>query len=186
MDIKKYTAIKLAVVVLLAFIASWSISTSNYVLPVIAFIVSYLVLLYLRGKVKGVIADERDYEIGGKAARWAIQIYSWIAVLVMFVLYAKRALNPSYEAIAAVLAYSTCFLMLVYALIFRFYNNVNVLDKKSLKKKIYIALGILVLLALIVAGLRLFSGEDNWMCQNGEWVQHGHPDFPAPNVECKK
>ena len=186
MDIKKYTAIKLAVVILLALIASWSINAGNYILPVIAFTISYLVLLYLRGKVKGVIADERDYEIGGKAARWAIQIYSWIAVIVMFVLYAKRALNPSYETIAAVLAYSTCFLMLVYALIFRFYNNVNILDKKSLKKKIYIALGVLALLMLVIAGLRLFSGEDNWICQEGVWVRHGSPDFPAPDVECGK
>ena len=44
---------------------------------------------------------------------------------------------------------------------------------------------ILVLLGIIV-GARVISGEDNWICQNGEWKQHGHPNVPKPQVSCEK
>lgn len=186
MNKKQYTVIKLVVVVLLAMLFSWAVTSGNFILPIIGLIASYLILIYCRSRVKEIMADERDYEIGGVSARWAIQIYSWFAVLFMLFLYAKRAINPAYETIAATLAYSTCLLMFVYALIFRFYNNVKVMDKTSLKRKILTALGIVMIIMIIMAGLRLLSGEDDWTCQNGEWVQHGHPDFPAPTIECKK
>jgi len=186
MNLKQYTTLKIVIVVALAMLCSWSVTSRNYIFPIIGVTASYLILFYFRGRVKEIIADERDYEIGGASARWAMQIYSWFAVAVMFFLYAKREINPAYETIAATLAYSTCFLMLVYALIFRFYNNVKVMDKTSIKGKVLTALGIVIIIMIIMAGLRLLSGEDDWMCQEGVWVQHGHPDFPAPSVECKK
>jgi hypothetical protein len=38
---------------------------------------------------------------------------------------------------------------------------------------------------LVILLIRSFSGEDNWVCQNGQWVEHGHPDFSAPTIPCK-
>ncbi len=29
-----------------------------------------------------------------------------------------------------------------------------------------------------------FSGEDCWMCQNGEWIKHGNPYAPQPTTVC--
>lgn len=61
----------------------------------------------------------------------------------------------------------------------------------TLKKYQQIKLVIVVVTTIILAifasifTLRLFSGEDRWVCQKGEWVQHGHPDFPAPTIPCK-
>lgn len=44
------------------------------------------------------------------------------------------------------------------------------------------------LLLLIMTGIiaiRFFSGsEDAWICENGEWVAHGHPAFPVPVSGC--
>jgi len=50
----------------------------------------------------------------------------------MFVLYALKETNPSYEPIAVTLAMSTCLLMLIYGFIFRFYNRVTNFDYKLL------------------------------------------------------
>lgn len=31
---------------------------------------------------------------------------------------------------------------------------------------------------------RFLTGEDNWICQNGEWVKHGVPSAPKPTKPC--
>lgn len=123
MTLKKYKKIKLMVTVITAAIFSQSLVLKNFIIPLAVVIVSSLLLLILRRRVKEVIADERDHLLAGKAASLAIQIYSWLAVIIIFILYANRGLNPSYEAVAMTLAYSTCFLMMVYSLIFKFKNK---------------------------------------------------------------
>lgn len=95
----------------------------NFVGPIIGAAIAAAFLLYFRGRVKEVIADERDYAIGGKSARWAIQIYSWIAIVFMFIFYANQSSNPVFEAIAQTLAYSTCFLLIVYSVVFGYLNK---------------------------------------------------------------
>jgi len=123
MTLKKYQKIKLIITVLLAVIFSQSIIYKNYLIPLATLVIAFLGLILLRRQVKEVVADERDFAITGKSASWAIQIYSWVSVVVMFILYTFRDLNPIYESIAMTLAYSTCFLMIIYGLIFRFRSN---------------------------------------------------------------
>jgi uncharacterized membrane protein len=181
MTLKKYQQIKLAIVVVIAIIFSQSIFYNNYLIPIVTLIISYLILILLRHQVKEVIADERDYALAGKSASWAIQIYSWIAVVVMFILYTLRDVNPSYEPIAMTLAFSTCILMIIYSLFFNFQNKIKFTQNKNK----FIVFAIILAIFASIFTLRLFSGEDNWVCQKGEWVQHGHPDFSAPTVPCK-
>jgi uncharacterized membrane protein len=121
MELKTYTRIKLGIVVCLAMVCSIAVSTQNYFWALVAIILASLLLFFIRGKIKEIIADERDYEIGGKAARFAIQIYSWIAVVSMFLLLWQKGTNPSYEPIAYTLAYSTCLLLITYSIVFRYY-----------------------------------------------------------------
>lgn len=181
LTVKQYQRIKLGLVFVLALIFSQSLVLKNFFLPIIILIISSLLLMYLRKQVKEVIADERDYATAGKSATLAIQIYSWVAVIAMFILYAFSNLNPYYYSIAMTLAFSTCILMLLYSLIFRFYNKIKFSDKKS----IFIILVLILFLFLAIFSIRLFSGEDNWICQNGKWIKHGQPNFPAPTTECR-
>jgi hypothetical protein len=58
-------------------------------------------------------------------------------------------------------------------------------------KKSIIIIGILlaVIFALtVIFSLRFLLGgtEDNWLCQNGEWVKHGNPSVPMPTSGCAK
>ncbi|PIR93072.1 hypothetical protein COT99_02700 [Candidatus Falkowbacteria bacterium CG10_big_fil_rev_8_21_14_0_10_43_10] len=182
MTLKQFKVIKLIIVIILAVVIGLAVARENFLVPVMAIGIAIAALQILRGKAKEIMADERDYEVGGKAARLAIRIFSWFAIIVMLFLYANRSLNPSYEAVAITLAYSVCFLMLLYTLIFHYYSKFSLLAKK----KIYLIIGFVIIVILALAGLRLFSGEDDWLCQNGQWVMHGHPDFPAPITECRK
>lgn len=181
MTIKKYNKIKLIITVILAIIFSQSIVLENYILPIITLIIASLVLLTLRGKVKEIMLDERDMALGGKSAMLAIQIYSWIAVIAMFTLYAFKKINPFYETIGSTLAYSTCLLVFIYSLVFHFYNKTVFLKNK----KRYLTSIIILAIFLAFFSVRFFSGEDNWVCKNGEWIKHGNPNFDAPLVKCE-
>lgn len=181
MTLKKYHKIRLIVVVITAMLISQSLVLNNFFIPLITVILSSLTLMFLRRRVTEVIADERDYQLGGKSAMLAIQIYSWIAAIIMFVLYSLKANNPAFEPVAITLAYSTCLLMVTYSLVFKFHDRL----KFSKNKIAYYFLIALIVAAMAVFTIRLFSGEDNWICQKGEWVKHGQPSFPAPTTICK-
>lgn len=181
MKLKTYKTVQIVVAVVLGFVFSQAVINHNFVIPIIAAVTGSLVMLLLRRRVKEVVADERDYTNGGRAALITVQLFSWIAVVIMIALLASRDTNPAFEPIAATLAYSTCFLMLTYAMIFKFYDRFKHLNSK----KIYLTIVIAIILAAAVIGLRLFSGEDGWICQNGQWEKHGTPSSPAPQTECK-
>jgi len=109
-------------------------------------------------------------------------MFCWIVIIVMFAFLAFRGYGPYFETIAVALGYAVCLLMVLYTVFFRYYNQVAFLEKKF----VYILVGALLILFLIIAGLRLLSGEDSWLCQNGQWIKHGSPSAPMPSAECQK
>lgn len=123
MTIKQFKYVRIAVVILLAIGVSQAITFRQYYLAVAGMAVAMAVLTLLRRRVKEVLADERDYEIAGKAARAAMQIFSWIAVLAMFYFLAYQDVNPLYGPISQIIAYSICGLLLLYNALFYFYNR---------------------------------------------------------------
>ena len=173
--------IKVVATITLAIITSQAILFKNFWLPIILMVAIALLLMLFRSHVTEVIADERDYQTGGQAARLTIQIFGWGATIGMLILYGLRDYNPYYEVIGLTLAYSCCLLFLLYGVIFRYYHQ----HKFSDKKFIYTILLIIFFLGLAAVSLRLFSGEDNWICQNGQWITHGHPDHSAPTIPCQ-
>lgn len=53
-----------------------------------------------------------------------------------------------------------------------------------MKKIIYVILIVIVVIGVVIFGIRFLSGEDNWICDNGEWVKHGNPDAAKPTEPC--
>jgi len=182
LSMKQYQTIRIIVAALLAVAISQSIILGKIIIPLFFILLAFIVLTFLRKHVDGVIADERDYEVGGHAARWAIQIYAIIGVIIMIPLFALRAINPFYEVIASTLAYSICLLMFIYSALFRFYGRM----KFNEHKKTYIVIIIILSIVAAVGTVRVFSGEDDWICKDGAWVAHGRPSFPAPTVPCEQ
>ena len=127
---KTYNKIKLGVVFVTAFIFSQSLIFRNYFIAIITFVLSSLLLLYLRKKVIEIMADERDYQIGGKSALLAMKLTSWIGLIVMITFYVLSDKNPFYGPIAMTLAFSICVLMLSYSIIFGYYSKHNFKDEK--------------------------------------------------------
>jgi len=50
-----------------------------------------------------------------------------------------------------------------------------------MKKEILI---IIVIIILAIFSIRMLSQEDDWICDDGEWVKHGVPSAPKPEGYC--
>jgi uncharacterized membrane protein len=166
--------------VILALLFSAAIVNNNFLVPAIALVAGTVILLIMRSRVKEVIVDERDLATVGQAAMHAIRIFSWLAVVAMLIFYSVRSLNPAYEPIAVTLAFSAGILMVLYSIIFKYYNRF----KWSERKWPFILTSALVLAIVAVFAIRAFSDEDGWVCSGGQWVRHGNPSSPAPTAAC--
>lgn len=52
-------------------------------------------------------------------------------------------------------------------------------------RKTYLITGIvLIILASTMVAFQVSTENDNWICQNDEWVRRGNPDFPKPKQGC--
>jgi len=149
MSIKTYQNLKLVLTVVLAIIFSQAFIFNSYIIPISALVIVVLILMILRRRVVGVLADERDQALAGRAALIAVQIYSWLAVVIMMILYASRKLDPAYSPIAMTLAFSSCFLMFLYSLVFRFHRGDKPLSTKA--AAIFFSIALLVAAGIVLA-----------------------------------
>jgi len=53
-----------------------------------------------------------------------------------------------------------------------------------MSKGFKIVLIVIAVLILAVLALKGLSQEDDWLCQDGQWVKHGQPSAPQPTTEC--
>lgn len=53
-----------------------------------------------------------------------------------------------------------------------------------MKKFIIIGIVTIILMGLGIFTVRFFSGEDDWICEKGEWVKHGNPNTEKPTTPC--
>ena len=184
MTIKQYNAARVITAMCLAAVMSQAVVLKNYYLAGSAILFAMLLLIYLKKQLKEITADERDYKIAGDAARWTLTIFSLIGALVSFALLTSRSYNPLFETAGATLSYAVCLLLVINGLTVYFLRYRQ--SEMSTVKKISLILLALVVIAMItIVGLRLFSGEDTWVCQKGQWVKHGNPDAPMPERLCQ-
>jgi len=41
-----------------------------------------------------------------------------------------------------------------------------------------------IIIIIAVALLKGLSGEDDWICKDGQWQKHGNPSSAAPSTAC--
>jgi|WetSurMetagenome_2_1015567.scaffolds.fasta_scaffold01419_12 uncharacterized membrane protein len=150
---KQYQTIKLVTVIVLAVAFSQAFVFKNFFLAGPLLLVGSILLIYFRKHVKDIMIDERDYAIAGKASAFAIQVYCWLAVLSMFLLYSLSDKNPHFYIVASTLAFSTATLMLLSVAVFWYYNRVKLADRKF----VFSALILLLFLVLAIISIMSFS-----------------------------
>lgn len=122
---KQYMVCRLIIVIILSFLISLSISLNNYYLPIVFVVTAMAGLHYCRKQLRTgeIIADERDYQVAGRAARYAISIYSLLGMSCVFILMAVSHKNGVLYVLSQYLAFSICFLMLLNAFLFKYLNK---------------------------------------------------------------
>jgi uncharacterized membrane protein len=181
MTLKQFQILKMVIAVIIAIVFSQSLIYRNFFIPIITLAIAMLVIFYAKKHVCGVLADERDYQVGGKSALLSIQIFSTIAVFITFFLYAFKDSNQFFEPVAMTLSFSVMALMFIHSLIFSYIGRFKFGEKRFF----YLSLIAILIATIFLVGMRFLSGEDNWICKNGEWVKHGNPSYPAPQTICK-
>lgn len=176
-SLKQYRWIRIGIVIIISILISQSLIRNNQILPFITIICWWLMLWFCRSKVTEIIADERDYMLWGKSAALTIKIFSLIVAVGILFLYLMKGYNPSYLPIAFALSSMLCVMLLIYSCIFTYYATSSFWNSKLL-------LLILILVITLLWSIRLISGEDTRICRDGQWIAHGHPDFPMPSVPC--
>lgn len=118
---KMFSICRIIAVIIVSIVVSIFINLGNWYVPVAAIMASWIFLYTTRGKVKEVMADERDYAIAGKASSWAMKIYLSLSVIIGIILYTMGERGDVLFGTATTLLYSACFIMLLYAVIFNIY-----------------------------------------------------------------
>jgi uncharacterized membrane protein len=123
LNFKQYKILRIIVAFSLGVIISQAVIFNNYLLVIFFVAMAMVIILVARKQVKEILADERDYQIAGKAARYAMTIFSIAAVVVMFFFVFQGETNPVYQAIGFTLSYSVCGLLLLNSAIFYYFNK---------------------------------------------------------------
>ncbi|MGE5425789.1 MAG: DUF2178 domain-containing protein [Bacillota bacterium] len=191
MTLKSYKACRLAVAMVLAFGISTLVTTGNYLLPIIAALLGWIILYNLRQHVDGILADERDYSLAGQSARYTLSAVSVIMMVGFFLLMHFSKQKPELYSFAILLSYLVIAMLLLNAAIFQYLRMKAQIDKPGFRSWLkafgpYLIIAFFLSFIFAAGSLRLFTGEDDWICKNGSWVEHGHPANPKPTVACPK
>lgn len=179
---KQLQIAKALIFIAMVGVAAYAVVSEHYVWLLAGFLVAAMVLVMLRRRVTEVIADERDKHVAGQAALAAMYVFCFLAAIISLAAFAMRDINQTNETIALTLAYSACLVLIVYLIAYRLYNRWEVMKRKGL----IVTLGLIFLALVALGGLRLLSPEDDWICQDGQWVKHGQPEIPMPTTPCEK
>lgn len=158
-SLKTFKIINFLSIFLLSFSTAISISFKNYILPVFLMVIFTLFLFFLRKKVKEVVADERDYEIAGKASLHTIQVFSWVLVILMFVFYYFQEKFPFFEFIAILLSGLVCLMLLIYSVIWIYLQKKSFFNLKVIIS--FIILWILIWVSIFTSIFLLLPEYEN-------------------------
>jgi uncharacterized membrane protein len=123
MDVRGSKICRMAIIVSMVALVGWFTAAGNALIVAIA-ITAGVVLLYLcKSKIKEVVEDERDVKVSEKASKLAIEIFAATNILIGVVLIALRYRYSEYIYIGFTLAFSASSLMILYSLLYGYYNK---------------------------------------------------------------
>jgi uncharacterized membrane protein len=125
MTYKKFKAIKIVIAMILGAVIAQAVIFGNYYLAGATILTAFAVIWVARKKVKEVMADERDFQLAGRAARISMTVFSSVGAVASFIFMAEREASPLLGIIGSTLAYSICFLLLLYSILFSYYGKQN-------------------------------------------------------------
>lgn len=112
---------KIAIVMTLSAGIAVSVSTGNWVLPIILIIGAFGMLLALKQKVTDVMEDERDRKVSGQAAIMAMTVFAPVSAIIGVTLIILGKNAPALYASGNTLLYAAAGFVFLHALLFKWY-----------------------------------------------------------------
>jgi uncharacterized membrane protein len=124
MSHKTFMLLRLVVVIIVAILAAWAVSSGNVLILIPAVIVGAAVMFLLSKRVREVVVDERVYSIADKASRLTVKVFVALMVITAAALITiSRGGSPEFEQAGFTMAYATCGLLLIYWIAYIYYNR---------------------------------------------------------------
>ncbi len=126
MTAKQYKIARIITIILVAFTVSTSLSLGNFVVPILIIIAGMALMYSWRKKMEkqgNVLADERDYQIAGNAARYTLTIYGALGAIATMVLMVLGKQDHDLLLLGYFFAYTVTGLLLFNALLFKLLNR---------------------------------------------------------------
>ena len=120
---QQYFSIRLLIAIVLITAINLGINAHMIYVAPIALLIAMFLLIILKRQIKEVIADERDYNISGTAARYAMFIYTITALTLGLILTALPTPSAEQTAIGTTLMYSGSALLIIHSLAFHWINR---------------------------------------------------------------
>ena len=123
MDAKYSKICRMAIIVFTVALAGWFAAMANATLVVVSTGAGAILFYICKTNIKEVVVDERDEQVSERAAKVAVEIFAAISALVGIILVALRDGYPEYIYIGFTLAFSACTLMILYSVLYGYYNK---------------------------------------------------------------
>ena len=120
---KIFEKIRIIIVIILAITIGVAVTLEISYIPPLAIIIAALLVHYLFRQVKEVVADERDYKLGGQAARATLNIVTISLVIIGAGLVANGAGDPYFYKLGHVLLYIVSFILVTNIVAFLVYQK---------------------------------------------------------------
>jgi len=122
MDVKHSRICRIVIIVATVALAGWFAAMADAALVMIAVGAGAILFYLCKTNVEEVI-DERDERVSEKASKAAMVTFAAISALAGILLISMRNEHPEYANAGFVLAFSACALMILYSVLYGYYNR---------------------------------------------------------------
>jgi len=124
MSIKTYRLWMVVITMIVAALVGWSVTTGNVLVPIPTFLAGAIILYLCQRRVKAFTEDERVHSIVNQASRRTIEIVViFMAIAGAILLAMSRGGSPDFEPAGLTLAYSVCATLIIYNILYTYYNK---------------------------------------------------------------
>jgi uncharacterized membrane protein len=117
----QYRFYKILIVIILTIIASSFVALGNFIIPLIILAIATMLMIMLKKNVSERLTDERVNIVAGKASRIVLSTFVSLMAVAGIVLVSLRNIYPQYNLLGNILLFTECGMMLLYAILFKYY-----------------------------------------------------------------
>ena len=120
---KQFRMISLLITMIMGAVVGFSVSIRNPALAAGVLLAGMVAMYNIKSRLEDVVEDERIHQVSQKASRVTLQIVALGLVVGGTVLIAMRDTYPEYTDLGFFMAYTSCGVLVLYSLLYRFYNR---------------------------------------------------------------